>query len=352
MVRRTIAAGGVLVLVILLVLFFRGCLDARKERSIKDYSAQSAELIDQSKLQGESLFELLSEPGDQGQAIDRTNALNGLRVESASLVDRANDLDVPDEVSTAQRYLVDVARAAPRRAGQGGRPSCRARSLTRSAARAPRAIASAMQAFLASDVLLTARYSPSLEAVLKDEDLDDEVAVPRDEALRFVPAPTGSTPPSWPTRSRASARAPARDGEAAPGLHGNGLGTCQPRRRCAHRRGGRDRPARGRPRVRHPGHQPGREHRDRREREGHRRPRGRGRHARGVDRHDRCGRDQDRDDPARPAAAYRPERADQRAASSRSRASRRPTTTRRTSPSSSPGSRRRVRAVAPGRAIP
>jgi hypothetical protein len=224
MVRRTIAAGGVLVVVILLVLLFRGCLDARKERSIKDYSAQSAELVDQSKLQGETLFELLSEPGDQGQAIDRTNALNGLRVESASLVDRANDLDVPGEVSTAQRYFVDALElrrdALARVADElpGALADQERRQSTES-------IANVMQVFLASDVLLIARYKPSLEATLKDEELDDEVAVPRDEALRFVPSPDWVDPAFVADQIEGIRSGTGADGAAAPGLHGNGLGT-------------------------------------------------------------------------------------------------------------------------------
>jgi hypothetical protein len=224
MVRRTIAGAGVLILVILLVLGFRGCLDARKERSIKDYSSQSAELADQSALQGETLFQLLSEPGDQGQAIDRTNALNGLRVESASLVDRARDLDVPDEVSTAQRYFVDAlelrrdALAVVADELPGALADQERRQSTES-------IANVMQVFLASDVLMTARYRPSLESALRDEDLADEVAVPRAQALRFVPGPEWIEPGFVADQVEGIRSGTGADGDAAPGLHGNGLGT-------------------------------------------------------------------------------------------------------------------------------
>ena len=224
MVRRTIAAVGVLILVILLVLFFRGCLDARKERSIKDYSSQSAELVDQSKQHGETLFQLLSEPGDQGQAIDRTNALNGLRVESASLVDRARDLDVPDEVSSAQGYFVDALElrrdALARVADQlpGALADQERRQSTES-------IAGVMQVFLASDVLLAARYKPSLEAALREEELDDEVALPRDGRLRFVPGPEWIDPGFVADQVEGIRSGAGAGGDAAPGLHGNGLGT-------------------------------------------------------------------------------------------------------------------------------
>ena len=53
--------------------------------------------------------------------MNTANALNGLRVESSGLVDRARDLDAPDEVSQAQDYFARDARAPPRRPGRGGR---------------------------------------------------------------------------------------------------------------------------------------------------------------------------------------------------------------------------------------
>ncbi len=76
-------------MLILLVLAFRGCLNARDERAIKDYVGNSSELINQSKLEGNQLFELLGGSGSQDDAVDAANVVNGLRSESATLVDRA-----------------------------------------------------------------------------------------------------------------------------------------------------------------------------------------------------------------------------------------------------------------------
>src|ERR687896_2731423 len=59
MARRTIAGVGVLIVVILFVLLLRGCLDARKENAMEDYADRSAELMRESKLEGDQLFELL-----------------------------------------------------------------------------------------------------------------------------------------------------------------------------------------------------------------------------------------------------------------------------------------------------
>jgi hypothetical protein len=203
MVRRTLAIGAGLLVLILLVLAFRGCLNARGERAIKDYVGNSSELINQSKLEGNQLFGLLGGSGSQNDAVDAANVVNGLRSESATLVDRAQDLDAPDEVSTAQASLLDAlelrrdALAAVANALPGALADEERRESTSD-------IAEMMQVFLASDVLLKYRFKPSLEQTLRDEDLEGEVTVPSQRRLEFVPD-VQWVPTSWPTRSPACA---------------------------------------------------------------------------------------------------------------------------------------------------
>jgi hypothetical protein len=210
---------------ILLVLAFRGCLNARNERAIKDYVGDSAELINQSKLEGNQLFDLLGGSGDQDDAVDAANVVNGLRSESATLVDRAEDLDPPDEVSTAQTNLLDAlelrrdALAAVANALPGALADEERRESTGD-------IAEMMQVFLASDVLLKYRYRPSLQQTLRDEDLEGEVTVPNQARLEFVPdvqwvAPDFVADQIGGLRGEGG----GTDESAAPGLHGNGLGT-------------------------------------------------------------------------------------------------------------------------------
>jgi hypothetical protein len=225
MVRRTLAIGAALLVLILLVLAFRGCLNARNEQAMKDYVGESSELIDQSKLEGNQLFELLGGTGDQDDAVDAANVVNGLRSESATLVDRANDLDAPDEVSSAQENLIDAfelrrdALAAVANALPGALADEERRESTID-------IAQMMQVFLASDVLLKYRFKPSLEASLRDEDLEGEVSVPKQNELEFVPD-VQWVDPDFVADQVAGLRGTggAGDEAAAPGLHGNGLGT-------------------------------------------------------------------------------------------------------------------------------
>ncbi len=213
-------------MLILLVLALRGCLNARNERAIKDYVGQSSELIDQSKMEGNQLFGLLGGSGDQDDAVDAANVVNGLRSESATLVDRANDLDAPDEVSSAQENLVDAlelrrdALAAVANALPGALADEERRESTGD-------IAEMMQVFLASDVLLKYRFKPNLEQALRDEDLTGEVSVPKQSELEFVPDVQWADP-AFVADQIAGLRGTgggAGDESAAPGLHGNGLGT-------------------------------------------------------------------------------------------------------------------------------
>ena len=192
MVRRTLAIGAGLLVLILLVLAFRGCLNARNEQAIKDYVGESSELIDQSKLEGNQLFELLGGSGDQDDAVDAANVVNELRRDALAAVANALPGALADE--ERRESTSDVAEV--------------------------------MQVFLASDVLLKYRFEPSLEQSLQDEDLSDEVSLPRQGRLEFVPD-VQWVAPDFVADQIAGLRGTGGGGDeaAAPGLHGNGLGT-------------------------------------------------------------------------------------------------------------------------------
>jgi CARDB len=219
MVRRTIAIGGAIILFILIVLLFRGCLDARKERAMEDYVRDANELVGLSKAESRRLFDVLRSPEGQDQAVDRQNQANELRVDSATLVDRANDLDVPDELSEANGFFVEslelrrdalnvVAEELPGALAQEERRQSTAR------------IAQMMQVFLASDVLLKSRFRPILSGALEKEDSDAQV--PSNASLTFVEN-LDWLQPDFVADQIAGIR--GSGGSATPGLHGNGLGT-------------------------------------------------------------------------------------------------------------------------------
>jgi hypothetical protein len=219
LVRRTIAIGGGLLVLILLVFGFRGCLDARKERAMEDYVRGANELVKLSQAESRQLYDILSAPSDTDQSVNRENQANALRVDSATLSDRARDLDVPDELSDANDHFVEaldlrrdglaeVADQLPGALAQEERRNSTGR------------IAEMMQVFLASDVFLTARYKPQLEEALAQEEVD--APVPSIASLRFV-EDIDWVNPDFVADELAGIR--GTDGGATPGLHGNGLGT-------------------------------------------------------------------------------------------------------------------------------
>jgi hypothetical protein len=220
MVRRSIAAGAGLLVLFLLVVGVRGCLDARKERAFKDYVRDVGALLQESDQQSDGLFRLLSS-SDQGD-VEIQNSLNMVRQQSEVLVDRARSTDHPDDLGQAQRYLVETLEL--RRDGIGGiadaLPPAIARQQDRR--RGTRRIAEQMQLFLASDVVYLRRMAPSLERSLEDEELGDE-RVPRSQFLPNVDWLQPDTVADRVGKLGGGGGGGQRSGEAAPGLHGNGL---------------------------------------------------------------------------------------------------------------------------------
>jgi hypothetical protein len=254
MLRRTIAlVGGVLVL-ILLVLGVRGCLNARKESAIKDYATDSAELLSESKEDGDQLFTLLSGEGGTDQATAIINQLNGYRTSSASRVDRAKALDVPGDLKGAQSELVEVLEL--RRDGFAEITDALQVALGDQDRReGSNEVAIQMQVFLASDIVDQKRFRPQLFDVLRDEGL----SAPNLPSKGFVPDIEWLQPDFVADQHRRRRR--------------GGAGSARQRRRRrqpgwgrASARGLGHRSAVRRPRVRDPGPEPGREHRERRDR--------------------------------------------------------------------------------------
>ena len=220
MVRRTIAIVAGLIVLILLVLGIRGCLNSRKESAMQDYITDANALVRESNAESRSLFRVLQGPGGQDQAVNTESALNGLRVASDGLVDRARDLDVPDELSTPQRYLLQTLEL--RRDGLAGVANAIPQALADQERRQSTArVSRMMRVFSASDIIYDGRYLPNLDRVLEDEEVNTDDPV----SSQFLPD-TEWLDPAFVADQVAGIRSgEGGDQAAAPGLHGNGLGT-------------------------------------------------------------------------------------------------------------------------------
>jgi hypothetical protein len=218
MVRRTIAAVVAILVFILLVLAFRGCLNARKERNMQEYVRSTNELVGLSKAESTRLFAILGAPSDQNQDIDRQNQANTLKIDSATLADRARNLDVPDQLSKAQDYFVeslDLRRDALSIIAEELPKATAPEEQRQSTAQ----IANMMRVFDASDVLMTTRFLVKEDAALKEEDV--AATLPSKTALAFL------TDLQWLQPDFVAdqiAGIGGSGGSATPGLHGDGLG--------------------------------------------------------------------------------------------------------------------------------
>jgi hypothetical protein len=221
MVRRGIAAGAGLIILLLLVFGLRSCLDSRKERAYKDYVRDAAALIGESDDESDAFFKLLSDPGTASD-VDIENQLNTFGGQAESLLDRSTNLDHPDELNASQRDLVEtfqlrrdgvaaIARQLPDAiASKGDRKQ------------GTEKIAGSMQFFLASDVIYQSRFAVSLAEGLKKQDLSDQEEIPKSQ---FLPDTSWLQPATVAERVAKLGGGSAVSGDAAPGLHGNGLGT-------------------------------------------------------------------------------------------------------------------------------
>lgn len=214
MVRRTVALGvGVLVL-ILFVLGVRGCLDSRKQSAIESYVGDVDALMQESNDESDALFDQL-QGSDGATDVDLLNALNSFRVQSAQLVDRASALDTPGDLASAQRHVVDTL--AFRRDGIAAIANAVQASAGDEQEGAAESIAQSMQLFLASDQIYATRVVPEIDSVRREEDVSVELT-----ESQFLPDIVWLDPTEVATLV---AGIGTGGGEAAPGLHGNGLGT-------------------------------------------------------------------------------------------------------------------------------
>jgi hypothetical protein len=219
MVRRSIALGAGVLVLILLVLGIRGCVNARQVNAMKGYVRDVSDLTSESKQQSDAFFKLLNSAGGQSRTVDNVNTLNGYRVQSAQLVDRAQNLSHPGSVSDANQALVltlqlrrdalaQIADALPTALGDQSRRQGTDK------------VTQQMQSLLASDVVYDRRFVPLLRTALRDKQLLGEVQIPTSQ---FVPNVQWLQPNF--VAQRATALRSGKKGAASPGLHGTGLGS-------------------------------------------------------------------------------------------------------------------------------
>jgi hypothetical protein len=216
--RRAIALGVGLLVLILLVIGAKGCLDARKNRSLDDYANSVTQIVDETNALGESFFGRLDDPGDL-TVTDFTAEIESDRSAMAGFLSRVEKLDTPGDMSSAQDTLTLVYQL---RAGAMDAIAERMSTALGDKGRdkAVQQIANKMQVLSAADVL----YDQVTRHQIDFQIESNGASAPPVPVSTFVPDPV-----KWGDSGEVdSALSGVAGGSATPtdgGVHGTGLGT-------------------------------------------------------------------------------------------------------------------------------
>jgi hypothetical protein len=214
MLRRGLALGGGLLLLILLVLGIKGCLDARANRELSDYSRSVTQIVEETEQTSKSFFEKLEDPGNLS-VTEFVNNVEADRSAMDSYRSRVEDLGTPGDMKRAQGNLElvyalrgnamdEIAEKMSTALGDAG------------AEKAMAGIAKQMQKLLASDIVYETVVRPEVDGVLADN------GVSGDE----LPKSTVLADEKWleeGTVSEALGGISGNSGSASPGVHGTEL---------------------------------------------------------------------------------------------------------------------------------
>lgn len=215
MLRRGLALGGGLIVLILIVLGVKGCLDARAHRELSDYARNVSQIVDETEQTSKAFFGKLEDPGNLS-VTDFVNEVKADRSAMDNYASRVEGLGAPGDMGRAQSTLelvyelrrsamTEIANKMSTALGDAG------------AEKATAAIANQMQKLLAGDVLYETVVRPEIDGVLAANGIDGS-DVPKSS---FLPDD------SWLEESAVSDGLGAISGgsseTAGPGVHGLGL---------------------------------------------------------------------------------------------------------------------------------
>lgn len=214
MLRRGLALGGGLVLLILIVLGVKGCLDARANRELSDYARNVTSIVEETQQTSESFFGKLEQPGN-ASVTDFVDQVNADRSAVDSQSSRIDGLSTPGDMSHAQANLEltyrlranamdEIADKMSTALGDAG------------AEKAMAGIAKQMQKLLAADVVYEQVVRPEVDDVLASNGISGS----------DLPKSTFLPDEKWLDEATVSDALSAVSGGSAgtaSGLHGTGL---------------------------------------------------------------------------------------------------------------------------------
>jgi len=210
-----LALGGGLLLIVLIVLGVKGCLDARARRALSDYSRNVTQIAAETEQTSKSFFGKLSDPGSLSvtEFVDQVEAD---RSATDNYAERVEGLDTPGDMNDAQNALELVYRLRSSAMDEIAAQMSTALGDVGSE-KASAAIAKEMQTLFGSDVLYAEIVMPEIDEVLEANGIDGS------EAPKSVFVPEGTKWLDEATVIAALGSVSGATGASTPGIHGLGL---------------------------------------------------------------------------------------------------------------------------------
>jgi hypothetical protein len=215
LLRRGLALGGGLLLLILIVLGVKGCLDARKDRALSDYARDVSQIVEETGQTSKAFFAKLDEPGSLS-VTEFVNQVSADRSAMDGYAARIDGLGAPGDMSHAQNALElvyelrssamdNIAEKMSTALGDVG------------SEKAMVGISMQMQKLLSADVLYESVVRPEIDGVLAANGIEGD-DVPKST---FLPEGT-----KWLEETAVSSALESVSGSSAAstgGVHGLGL---------------------------------------------------------------------------------------------------------------------------------
>ena len=212
MLRRGLALGGGLIVLILIVLGVKGCLDARADRELSDYARNVTQIVEETDQTSKAFFGKLADPGSLS-VTEFVAEVNADRSAMDNYASRVDGLSAPGDMSRAQNALeltyelrssamTEIADEMRTALGDEG------------SAKATAAIAQQMQKLLGSDVVYAAIVRPEINGVLADNGIEGS------DVPESVFLPEGTNWLEEDAVASALGSISGSSGGATPGIHG------------------------------------------------------------------------------------------------------------------------------------
>jgi hypothetical protein len=163
---------------ILIVVGIKGCLNARKERAIKDFGTNVASLVNESNQVGLAFFANGLEKASTTDYTEFSTQVKSYRSATASQYDRLKSLSTPSEMTTAKGSL--LTEFAMRRNAMAVIADNIDQAFAKEGAiEAQQAISDQMKLLYGSDQVYEGAVLPEIDAVVQQQGITDFPAMPR-----------------------------------------------------------------------------------------------------------------------------------------------------------------------------